>query len=225
MKNSGSESGGNPDDVLDLVLRDSEVLGDVRDAVTGTEPVDEVLDAGTPMDDERLPKRAIWINDHAGGCVGRKLDLLSPAISAVADALEIPADDLSEMFLAGPYNGQQSVVVAGARVVEDQFGAVGVHTLGCEGVAEPELLAELGDRGPDALYRDPRVAQDAQHVGLSKADEGDGGRPASSWKDRHQPKTIAGTHPLMKRRRRNIEIGGALPKREQRSAHPIVVRS
>ncbi len=124
MKNSGSEAGGNPDDVLDLVLRDSEVLGDARDAVTGTEPVDEVLDAGTAMDDEGLPKRALWINDHVGGCVGRKLDLLSPAISAVADALEIPADDLSEMFLAGPYNGQQGVVVAGAGVVEDQFGAV-----------------------------------------------------------------------------------------------------
>jgi hypothetical protein len=121
MKSSGCESRGNPDDVLDLVLRDVEILSDPSDAVSGAEPVDKILNARAAVDDERLPEVALGVDDHVGCGASRQLELCGPTVAAVADAIGLAADDLGEMFLTGSNDGQQSLVVAVFGVVEDQL--------------------------------------------------------------------------------------------------------
>jgi hypothetical protein len=155
MKSSGCESRGNPDDVLDLVLRDVEILSDPSDAVSGAEPVDKILNARAAVDDERLPEVALGVDDHVGCGASRQLELCGPTVAAVADAIEVAADDLGEMFLTGSNDGQQSLVVAVFGLVEDQLRTVGVDTLRGESVIEPKFVAETSDRGPDALHRLP----------------------------------------------------------------------
>jgi hypothetical protein len=84
MKNSGGEAGGNPNAVLDLALRDAEILCDIGNAVAGSEAVDEVLNPGAAVNDERLSELALRIDDHVSDRVGRKLDACCPAVAVVA---------------------------------------------------------------------------------------------------------------------------------------------
>ncbi len=60
MNNSGGESEGNPDDVLDLGAGHVEVGGNFGEAVTSLEAVHQVLDSRAAVDDQRLAKRLGW---------------------------------------------------------------------------------------------------------------------------------------------------------------------
>lgn len=71
MKNSGGESEGNADYVLDLVAGNVEVGGDLLEAVAGAEPVNQVVHASASVNDERLPERLTRVHDHLGIAVSR----------------------------------------------------------------------------------------------------------------------------------------------------------
>ncbi len=65
-EDSGCESEGNADDILDLGRGHSEVAGYLRETVAGLEPVDEVLHASAAVHDDWLAECLLWIDDHFG---------------------------------------------------------------------------------------------------------------------------------------------------------------
>lgn len=64
MKNSGGGSRGDTDHVFDLVGRHPEVVSDVRDAVARDESVDEILNPGASVNDEREAERDLRVDHH-----------------------------------------------------------------------------------------------------------------------------------------------------------------
>jgi len=107
MKNSGGEPEGNADDVLNLGRWHTKVAGDVREAIAGLEAIHEVLYARPTVNDQRLPEGSVRIHEHLCGAVGRKAHLLRPSVVAVADRLEVVADDLCEVLLSGAHDRQE----------------------------------------------------------------------------------------------------------------------
>ena len=71
MKNSGGGSGGDTDHVFDFVRRYAEVVSDVRDAVACYEAVDEILDSGATMNDQRQAECDMRIDNDLSMLVGR----------------------------------------------------------------------------------------------------------------------------------------------------------
>jgi hypothetical protein len=147
MKNSGGEPEGNADDVLDLGRWHTKVVGDVREAIAGLEAIYEVLHARPTVNHERLSERLVGIHEHLCGAIGREMYLLRPSVVAVADRLEVVADDLREVLLSGAHDRQERFVVAALRVIEDQLGPVGVDPFRDQRVVETDLRTELCDRG------------------------------------------------------------------------------
>ena len=58
-KNSSGEPEGNADYVLYLLGWHAEVVSDLGEAVAGVEAIDEILDTGPAVNDERLTKRLL----------------------------------------------------------------------------------------------------------------------------------------------------------------------
>src|SRR4051794_6408290 len=108
MKNSGSggRSRGDTDHVFDLGRGDVEVLGDRGDTVAGEEAVDEILDAGAAVGDDRKAEGDTGIDDDLSGSVGGQHDLGGPAVAAVGDAPQVVLHDVGELALSRPDDHQ-----------------------------------------------------------------------------------------------------------------------
>jgi len=225
IKNSGGEAEGNPDHVLHLLGGNAEVARDLGEPVACLKAVDEILDTRPAVNDERLTERLTRVHGDLRAYVGRQPETLGPPIVAVGDPLEVIADDLGEVLLTGPDHRQQGLVVAARGVIEDQLRSVGVHALGGERVIKADLVAQLGDSGPDALHRNAGAAQGTKDERLSETDERHGRAPPGTREDRHERLAVLRARPRVQRRDGCVEVGGALPQGEQRDAETRIVAS
>jgi hypothetical protein len=76
------------------------------------------------------------------------------------------------VLLARADNGEQLLVAAARRKVEDQLGAVGVHVPGRESVVKADLVVQFLDGGTDALHRHAGLAQRARTNASAKPTNG-----------------------------------------------------
>ena len=143
------------DDVLDLVERHGEVVGDVADRVAGQEAIDEVLDACAAAVTNGRPNATSGSTTTSALPVDREPYLGRPAVVAVGDALQVVADELGELVLAGrgTTSSSMSSSLALLGVVEEHLGAIGVQALGRERVLDADLTREHLDRRTDPLQR------------------------------------------------------------------------
>jgi len=64
MKNSGGTPQRDADDVLSLDHRDVEISGDVFQAVPGLKAVNEILDPGSAVYNDRLAERLVRVDEN-----------------------------------------------------------------------------------------------------------------------------------------------------------------
>jgi len=90
-------------------------------------------------------------------------------------------------------------------------------------LVKPDLVAQLGDRRPDALHRNARTAQRAEHEGFGEADERHRRAAPGTWEHRDQRIAVLRVRPGMKRGEGRVEVRRTLAQREQRDAETGIV--
>ena len=78
-RSSGS-SGGDPDDVLELIERDAVFVGNDVQRLTGAEHRERVFQSRTAPHEDRLPKPSFRVHHHLGNRVGGQVDQAGVAI-------------------------------------------------------------------------------------------------------------------------------------------------
>jgi hypothetical protein len=86
--------------------------------VTRHEPINEILNSRSAMNNQWHPKRPARIDDDIRMLLGRQAHPGGPAILTVGDALQVGAHNLRELPLTGTDDGQaaQLLVVLAGRI-------------------------------------------------------------------------------------------------------------
>ena len=77
--------------VFDVLGRNTEVVGDLRDTVPGLEEIHEILHASSTAGDQREAKSHRWIDNDLRSPVGGQVNRGSPAIARVVDPVQVAA--------------------------------------------------------------------------------------------------------------------------------------
>src|ERR1700709_591158 len=83
---SGRRSGCDSDHVRDLIGRDAEISRNLFEGVSSLESIDQILDTGSALGDQRQAKGDLGIDDHLGVCIGRQTAPVRPPLPRRGDA-------------------------------------------------------------------------------------------------------------------------------------------
>lgn len=173
-KNSGGGCVGRGKGSSDVFERRAVVFCHRGDVLSSFDPVADVDESATAMDEERLAECPLRIGDQKAVLSDGQHQFCGPA-ALVGYSLEVALDHLVEHALTGSDHGEQAerLVAVGSGVIVEDLCAVGEEVHGGQGVVQLMFLAEAVERGTDPLEGQSGLSEGGEHHALGEPDERD----------------------------------------------------
>lgn len=179
MKRSGSPTGCDTNDVLEVCYLDSELLRHILEVFPGPEPLKRVGDTSAAVTEDGLTKGARRVSHNVGPTVLWQVNEPCIPIWGVLDAMQVILHHLGEDSLAVPYH-HEIAGATGLRTVTDCLGVVveNLRPVGVQGsrgkcMLEPDIVGQNLQRWTDSLEWNTSLTNGRKNHALNQTNERD----------------------------------------------------